>query len=298
MSQATNKYYPPDYDGKSTANQLAGANPRKATVRFELPLSAKCHGCDKTIAQGVRFNAVKTRNGSYLSSPIWRFAIKHAECGHPIVIETDPKNATYVTVEGATFTQTAIKAEDETPSNPFEAVEREVVKQKAEKALEERKVQALQVKAEDGEEPTAAEWTFKSSVLTAEDAAKATQKMYDEHLDKARLHQDLSYQMRNKFRGHKRTLEAQDREDNILKDKMGLLRDLPLAKDAQVIVPNLERGLVAKQELRLKYLSHGGLFVSPKDNGSLAQQTRELSKSLQTKPRSKLKLRGVKKPSK
>lgn len=294
MSQATNKYYPPDYDGKSTANQLAGANPRKATVRFELPLSAKCHGCDKTIAQGVRFNAVKTRNGSYLSSPIWRFAIKHAECGHPIVIETDPKNATYVTVEGATFRQTAVKTEDETPSNPFEAVEREVEKQKSERAQEEK--QALQVKADNGEEPTA-EWTFKSSVLTAEDAAKATQKMYDEHLDKARLHQDLSYQMRNKFRGQKRTLEAQDREDNILKDKMGLLRDLPLAKEAQVIVPGLERGLVAEQELRLKSLSHGGLFESTKGKGkgSLAHQTQELSKSLQTKPRSKLKLRGVKK---
>ncbi|RDW33389.1 hypothetical protein B0I72DRAFT_136477 [Yarrowia lipolytica] len=295
MSQATNKYYPPDYDGKSSANQLAGANPRKPTVRFELPLSAKCHGCDKTIAQGVRFNAVKTRHGSYLSSPIWRFDIKHAECGHPIVIETDPKNATYVTVEGATFTQSVVKREEETPSNPFEVVEREVVKQRAAKAEEELKQR--HIKSEDSRE-TIAEWTFKSSVLSADDAAKETQKMYDEHLDKARYHQDLSYKMRNRFRGQKRALEAQDQRDNLLKDKMGLLRDLPLAKEAQVMVPHLERGLVAEQELRLKSLSHGGLFDSTKQKGSLAQQTRELSRTLQSKPRPKLKLRGIKKPAK
>ncbi|KAG5354612.1 Protein saf4 [Yarrowia sp. B02] len=283
MSQATNKYYPPDYDGKSSANQLAGAKTTKPTVRFELPQSAKCHGCEKTIAQGVRFNAVKTRNGSYLSSPIWRFAIKHAECGHPIVIETDPKNASYVTVEGATF-KTVIKTEEETPSNPFEAVEREVAKQKAKE----------QVKQEE----TTAEWTFKSSILSAEDSAKETQKMYDEHLHKARLHQDLSYEMRNRFRGQKRLLEAQNREDNVLKDKMGLLRDLPLAKEAQVIVPSLERGQKAQQELRMKSLAHGGLFDSSSQGTSLAQQTRELSRSLQTKPRTKLKLRGIKKPAK
>lgn len=287
MSQAQNKYFPPDYDGKSSANQLAGANPRKNTVRFELPISAKCHGCEKSIAQGVRFNAVKTRNGSYLSSPIWRFSIKHAECGNPIVIETDPKNTTYIAVEGATF-RPVVKTEEEVPSNPFEAVEREVEKQKVEKAKELKREQ-------DEENGETATW-FKSSIMSAEDSARATQQMYDEHGDKARLHQDMSYQMRNKFRSKKRALEAQDSKDMVLKNKMGLLRDLQLAEEAQVIVPSLEKGLVAKQDLKLKALTHGSLFKE--EQGSLARQTKELAKTLQAKPRQKLKLRGVKKNKK
>lgn len=294
MSQAQNKYYPPDHDGKSTANQFTGTNPRKATVRFELPLAAKCHGCDSTIAPGVRFNATKTRAGSYLSTPIWRFSIKHVDCGHPILIETDPKNATYVAVEGATL-RPVVKTE-EAPSNPFEAVEREVKKQRAIK--QEELVKDEQLDGSAGEPNAQAVWTFKSSKLSAEDLAKETQKTYDEHLYKAEQHQDLSYYMRQKFRHEKRKIEAQQRKDNILKDKMGLLRDMPLADDAQVIVPELDNGVMAKEELKLKCLTYGSFFDGPTNSKSLAHQTQDLSSKLQVKSRSRLKLRGVKKPGK
>lgn len=68
-----------------------------------MPYSIWCAHCAQPtlIPQGVRFNALKTRDGNYHSTPIWRFGIKHTVCGGEIVIRTDPKNTDYEVVSGA-----------------------------------------------------------------------------------------------------------------------------------------------------------------------------------------------------
>ena len=69
-----------------------------------MPFAIWCATCPKPtiIGQGVRFNADKARDGSYYSTPIWRFRMRHPACGGDIVIRTDPKNTAYEVVSGAT----------------------------------------------------------------------------------------------------------------------------------------------------------------------------------------------------
>ena len=52
------------------------------------------------VAKGERFNADKKAIGSYHSTKIWEFRMRH-HCGCQFVIVTDPKNSKYVVVEGA-----------------------------------------------------------------------------------------------------------------------------------------------------------------------------------------------------
>ena len=103
------RYLPPDLEGTTTANKLnnkrAPGTLRKdgtQTVRFEMPYAVWCHTCNPhaIIGQGVRFNAEKKKAGSYYSTPIWSFRIRHPACGGSIEIRTDPKNTAYVVVEG------------------------------------------------------------------------------------------------------------------------------------------------------------------------------------------------------
>ena len=114
------RYVPPEQEGVISGNQLHGKLPpgrrRKVghadggqsqsqiqTVRFEMPFAVWCHGCappPALIAQGVRFNAVKKRVGSYFSTPIWAFRIRHGACGKELEIRTDPKNTEYIVAEG------------------------------------------------------------------------------------------------------------------------------------------------------------------------------------------------------
>lgn len=108
------RYVPPDLEGTTSANALAGkhalgARARKLktegilTVRFEMPYAIWCTTCPKPtiIGQGVRFNAEKKKIGNYYSTPIYSFRMKHAVCGGGIEIRTDPKNTAYVVFEGA-----------------------------------------------------------------------------------------------------------------------------------------------------------------------------------------------------
>ena len=109
--QPFNKYYPPDYDGKSNINKMAGTHAlgRRArkldqgilVVRFEMPFNIFCASCKNHIGQGVRFNAEKKRIGHFYSTPIWSFRMKCHLCSHVIEIKTDPENTRYVIVEGA-----------------------------------------------------------------------------------------------------------------------------------------------------------------------------------------------------
>lgn len=107
------RYVPPEHEGLTSANKLAGKHAlgnraRKAgqgilTVRFEMPFPIWCTTCPKPtiIGQGVRFNAEKKKVGNYHSTPIFSFRMKHVACGGWVEIRTDPKNTAYVVTEGA-----------------------------------------------------------------------------------------------------------------------------------------------------------------------------------------------------
>ncbi|KAK0617231.1 CWC16 protein [Immersiella caudata] len=107
------RYVPPDAEGLISGNALHKKHPLGSrasklassgilTVRFEMPFPVWCDSCPKPtiIGQGVRFNAEKKRVGSYYTTPIWAFRMKHVECGNWIEVRTDPKNRGYVVSEG------------------------------------------------------------------------------------------------------------------------------------------------------------------------------------------------------
>lgn len=108
------RYVPPDQEGITSGNQLARKHPLGArasrlktegvlTVRFEMPFAVWCDHCrphPAIIGQGVRFNAEKKRVGSYYSSAVYSFRMRHAPCGGWIEIRTDPRNTAYVVVSG------------------------------------------------------------------------------------------------------------------------------------------------------------------------------------------------------
>jgi coiled-coil domain-containing protein 130 len=103
------RYVPPEHEGVTSGNALHRKRPPgirangQQVVRFEMPFPIWCDHCPKPtiIGQGVRFNATKTRVGSYYSSPIFSFRIKHTACSGEIEIRTDPKNTAYLVVSGA-----------------------------------------------------------------------------------------------------------------------------------------------------------------------------------------------------
>lgn len=67
---------------------------------FEVPFNIWCDKCGEHIAKGERFNAEKKAIGNYHSTKILQFSMTH-HCGCTICIQTDPKNAEYIVVEGA-----------------------------------------------------------------------------------------------------------------------------------------------------------------------------------------------------
>ncbi|KAF7536628.1 hypothetical protein G7054_g4380 [Neopestalotiopsis clavispora] len=104
------RYVPPDLEGTVSGNKLhkkhplgsRASKPGSLTVRFEMPFAVWCGTCPKPtiIGQGVRFNAAKSRVGSYYSTPIFAFRMRHADCGGAIEVRTDPQNTAYVVTEG------------------------------------------------------------------------------------------------------------------------------------------------------------------------------------------------------
>jgi coiled-coil domain-containing protein 130 len=100
--------YPPSGNALHKKHALGARASKLASqgilvVRFEMPFAIWCAHCPKPtpIGQGVRFNAEKRRAGSYHTTPVWSFKLKHAACGGEIEMRTDPKNAEYVVVSGA-----------------------------------------------------------------------------------------------------------------------------------------------------------------------------------------------------
>ncbi|KAI8464331.1 MAG: hypothetical protein J3K34DRAFT_474422 [Monoraphidium minutum] len=110
-ARADNFRYPPDFDPKKhgTLNKYNGQHALRdrarkigegiLIIRFEVPFNIWCGKCGEHIAQGVRFNAEKKQVGSYHSTKVWSFTMRH-HCGCRIVIETDPKLAEYIVKAG------------------------------------------------------------------------------------------------------------------------------------------------------------------------------------------------------
>ncbi|KAK3333769.1 hypothetical protein B0T19DRAFT_382666 [Cercophora scortea] len=109
------RYVPPEHEGVHSGNALLKKHPLGSrasklasqgilTVRFEMPFAVWCAHCPKPtiIGQGVRFNAEKKRVGSYHTTPIYAFTIRHTACGGALEIRTDPQHTAYIVVSGGT----------------------------------------------------------------------------------------------------------------------------------------------------------------------------------------------------
>lgn len=82
----------------SSSTTTTWSKPEKPTVRFETPFATWCTTCSSTstsalIGQGTRFNAYKSRVGTYFSTPIFSLRFRHPACGGWIEFRTDPAAA-------------------------------------------------------------------------------------------------------------------------------------------------------------------------------------------------------------
>lgn len=139
--RAMNKYYPPDWDpSKGSLNRHVSRDPlggRRRNdgliVRMELPFGIWCQGsCDELLAKGLRFNAIKKRDGEYLGVPIWILTVKCPHCQQEICLRTDPKHADYTIVSGGRRQQmdsTVTESDElkEVQLNPFSRLEQQVL---------------------------------------------------------------------------------------------------------------------------------------------------------------------------
>ena len=111
--KAVNKYYPPEFDANkhTSINKFRKSHPlreraRKLNkgiliIRFELPYNIWCNGCNNHIGMGVRYNAEKSKIGTYYSTPVYKFRMKCHLCDNHFEIQTDPANLDYVIISGA-----------------------------------------------------------------------------------------------------------------------------------------------------------------------------------------------------
>lgn len=211
------RYVPPDQEGVQSANKLAGkhalgarANKIKQsilTVRFEMPFPIWCTTCPKPaiIGQGVRFNAEKKKVGSYYSTPIYSFRMKHVTCGGWIEIRTDPKNTAYVVTEGA-------KKRDLGEDRLQEGEIRIGATEEDRKRLEEDSFAALEAKKDDAKqaasEKSRIEELYRAKDRDWEDPGEANRRI------------------RRGFRVEKKVRDRRKAAAEALKDRMSLGMDL------------------------------------------------------------------------
>jgi coiled-coil domain-containing protein 130 len=170
-----------------------------------MPFPIWCDHCPKPtiIGQGVRFNATKARVGSYYSSPIFSFRIKHTACGGDIEIRTDPKNTAYVVVSGArkrdlgTDTESLVKSGDALILTAAEKKDlREAAFKNLEKTIEDRTV------AEAGRE-------------RIEELQRTQSEVWDDPYERNR-------RLRAKFRVGRKEREKEAEKGEEIKGRLGL----------------------------------------------------------------------------
>ena len=210
------RYVPPEHEGTLSANKLAnkhalGSRARKLsqgilTVRFEMPFPIWCTTCPKPtiIGQGVRFNAEKKKVGSYHTTPIYSFRMKHVACGGWIEIRTDPKNTAYVVTEGAKKRDTGedkvqegeirIKTEEERErlaNNAFAALEGKV-EDKRQAVTDKSRIEELQrAKERDWDDPGEANRRLRRAFRVERKVRQKREGMTEELKDKMSLGMDL-----------------------------------------------------------------------------------------------------------
>lgn len=111
-TQADGYYAPPEYyesgaykkKSVSQFNENSKGNNqylKQGVVRFELPYDGFCQGCGEHVGKGTRFNAKKSKAGSYFTSPIYKFIMTCRVCSEvEFVIQTNPKEKCFDYVEG------------------------------------------------------------------------------------------------------------------------------------------------------------------------------------------------------
>lgn len=223
------RYVPPDQEGVMSGNQLNKKHPLgnraskqstdgSLTVRFEMPFAVWCGTCPQPtiIGQGVRFNAAKTRVGSYHSSPIFSFRMRHAACGGTIEIRTDPRNTAYEVVSGGRRREEASATDDSLVGDGAALARAAMVT--------------------DKERSDAREHAFANLEKTIADraAAAAGAERVDELRDAARRWEDpyeRNRLLRREFRKGRKIREGEVAETEDLKDRMSLGIDLVAARE-------------------------------------------------------------------
>ncbi|KAJ5105369.1 hypothetical protein NUU61_002716 [Penicillium alfredii] len=215
------RYVPPDQEGLTSANKLAGKHALGARarhlhttgaliVRFEMPFAVWCTTCkphETLIGQGVRFNAEKKKVGNYYSTPVYSFRMKHTACGGWIEIRTDPQNTAYVVFEGGRKRDTGETKElqpGEIAIRPYGMGEQGPAEKDAFSKLEGKVVDKRRAETET------------TRILELQ---KRQNRDWDDPYEKSR-------RLRRAFRTERKGLEKADANREALKDKMSLGIDL------------------------------------------------------------------------
>ncbi|PHH82433.1 hypothetical protein CDD82_6010 [Ophiocordyceps australis] len=249
------RYHPPDSDSSCPPGRRKP--PQTPTVRFEMPFAIWCSTCAQPtlIGQGVRFNARKKRVGAYYSTPVYRFSMRHGECGGEIEIETEPARTDYVVVTGG---RRRDYGHDAPPSSPpidkqsaFSTLERTIAHRSALAASHSR-IQAL-AEAQDAtwSDPYARNQRLRAALRPAR-RERLRQRLRDAQM--AQLAPDLvlldpseedarqaalvEFGAKRELSGHETDVDWQDAEPRLAADKDGasmnaaisLSPDAPLAK--------------------------------------------------------------------
>ncbi|KAL5359371.1 CWC16 protein [Aspergillus floccosus] len=208
------RYVPPDQEGLTTGNKLAGKHPLGARarhlhttgaliVRFEMPFAVWCTTCkphETLVGQGVRFNAEKKKVGNYYSTPIYSFRMRHPPCGGWIEIRTDPQNTAYIVTEGGRKRDTGDSKEL--------GVGEIAIKLPGEAKDTADAFARLEGKVEDKKRTE----TEQSRIL---DLKERQQRDWQDPYEKSRL-------LRRTFRAERKVLESEEAKREALKDKLSL----------------------------------------------------------------------------
>ncbi|KAK4666028.1 Protein saf4 [Podospora pseudopauciseta] len=205
------RYVPPDLEGLLTSgNPLhkkhplgpRASKPGLLTVRFEMPFPIWCATCPQPtlIPQGVRFNASKSRSGSYHTTPIYTFTLRHPPCSGTITIQTDPKNTDYVVLSGARRQNVATSTDDLVTTS-------------------------IKTQREKEEERETAFGKLEKTIADREQARDATVRIDELRDSNERLWEDpftANRRLRAGFREGRKRREREEERDEGIRERMGL----------------------------------------------------------------------------
>lgn len=191
-----------------------------------MPFHVRCTACNKMIAKGVRFNALRKKAGRYLGTIIYEFTMPCSHCKNTMIIKTDPKNCEYLLVLGCVRYKDEFKQDD-------------------------HEVEKIQT-PEEGEQIN--KNPFKKLEVKQLDVIKADKELprLQELLEEKQIKRDdfyLNQTLRRKFKMEKN----QDKRQALLSEKKCLdIKILPHCNEDKVLVFNSRKELsrrILKQKL-------------------------------------------------